>query len=282
MSFISHIHRCNRRDLSGFRTFLIEGEPLGWVRHDFAEYLRRFSEVVAVSPTAVSLIPSTVEERSAALLNIGRDLVEKGWIQALDAEPYPILKRWNTPSFCTLDRTLVPWFGVRAYGVHLNGFVRQDRTTLWIGKRSPERRVEPNKYDTLVGGGQPAVLSLRENLIKEAWEEASIDPETAKRALPVGVLTYLMEVPEGLRHDHMFLFDLELSSSFIPVNRDGEVAEFLSLPLDRVSAIVERTFDFKFNCALVVIDFLIRQGYLTPDTPDYIEIVSGLHRSCSS
>ena len=28
--------------------------------------------------------------------------------------------------------------------------------------------------------------------------------------------------------------------------------------------------------------FLIRRGYLTPDTPDYIEIVSGLHRSCSS
>ena len=43
-------------------------------------------------------------------------------------------------------------------------------------------------------------------------------------------------------------------------------------------ATVRDTDDFKFNCALVVIDFLIRHGLLTPDDePDYLRLVSGLH-----
>jgi len=36
--------------------------------------------------------------------------------------------------------------------------------------------------------------------------------------------------------------------------------------------------DFKFNCALVVIDFLVRWGFITPEDPDYIEIVQGMNR----
>jgi len=37
--------------------------------------------------------------------------------------------------------------------------------------------------------------------------------------------------------------------------------------------------DFKFNVNLVIIDFLIRHGYLSPDLePDYLGLVSGLRR----
>jgi hypothetical protein len=34
--------------------------------------------------------------------------------------------------------------------------------------------------------------------------------------------------------------------------------------------------DFKFNCSLVVIDFLIRHGVITPADPDYFDLVTGL------
>jgi hypothetical protein len=40
---------------------------------------------------------------------------------------------------------------------------------------------------------------------------------------------------------------------------------------------VEAGDDFKFNCALVVIDFLIRHGLIAPDHPDYVALVRGLH-----
>ena len=39
---------------------------------------------------------------------------------------------------------------------------------------------------------------------------------------------------------------------------------------------VEQTDAFKFNCSLVVIDFLIRHGHLAADHPDYEAIVLGL------
>jgi hypothetical protein len=42
--------------------------------------------------------------------------------------------------------------------------------------------------------------------------------------------------------------------------------------IDRVAA----TKDFKFNVALVNIDFMVRHGFVTPDDPDYLEIVAGL------
>ena len=41
---------------------------------------------------------------------------------------------------------------------------------------------------------------------------------------------------------------------------------------------VAETREFKFNCNLIVIDFLIRHGLIGPERPDYIEIVEGLRR----
>ena len=42
--------------------------------------------------------------------------------------------------------------------------------------------------------------------------------------------------------------------------------------------IVDNGDDFKFNCHLVIIDFLIRHGLIGPDHPDYLDLISGLHR----
>ncbi|MEC8136822.1 MAG: DUF4743 domain-containing protein, partial [Pseudomonadota bacterium] len=39
------------------------------------------------------------------------------------------------------------------------------------------------------------------------------------------------------------------------------------------------TFAFKFNCNLVIIDFLIRHGILDPDSePDYTDLCRGLYK----
>ena len=40
---------------------------------------------------------------------------------------------------------------------------------------------------------------------------------------------------------------------------------------------VEAGGDFKFNCALVVNDFLVRHGLIVPDHPDYVALLRGLH-----
>jgi hypothetical protein len=50
------------------------------------------------------------------------------------------------------------------------------------------------------------------------------------------------------------------------------------VPIDEVAAIVRETEQFKFNCNLVIIDFLVRHGLIGPDEPDYVAIVQGLHQ----
>jgi hypothetical protein len=36
------------------------------------------------------------------------------------------------------------------------------------------------------------------------------------------------------------------------------------------------TADFKFNVAFVIIDFLIRRGFVGPEDPDYLDLVHRL------
>ena len=48
------------------------------------------------------------------------------------------------------------------------------------------------------------------------------------------------------------------------------------MPLPEVAALVRDTTDFKPNCNLVVLDFLVRHGVVGPDHPEYLEIVGGL------
>ena len=85
-----------------------------------------------------------------------------------------------------------------------------------------------------------------------------------------------MEIEQGLRPDVVFSFDLELPPSFRPVNTDGEVAAFYRWPIQRVLETVRDTERFKFNCALVVIDFLLRHGHIARSHPEHDEIVRAL------
>ena len=55
-------------------------------------------------------------------------------------ETFDVVPRWGDPPIFRLDRGAVPFFGVRAYGVHLNGYRRDDAgLSLWIGRRAPEQ-----------------------------------------------------------------------------------------------------------------------------------------------
>ena len=60
------------------------------------------------------------------------------------------------------------------------------------------------------------------------------------------------------------------------MSTDNEVHAFHLWPIDKVAKIVRDTDDFKFNCSLVVIDFLIRHGMITSDHPKYVDCVKGL------
>ena len=178
-----------------------------------------------------------------------------------------------------MERAGAPLFGVTSYGVHVNGIVRDgDVLSMWIGRRSASKPNYPNMLDNVCAGAIAFGMGVRETLIKEAREEASIPEVLAARAKPVAALRYCCEGDGGLRPDVLFVHDLDLPPDFTPTPGDGEIAEYMLWPLDRVAARVRDSFDFKFNCNLVVIDFLIRHGVIAADEPDYLALIEGLHR----
>mgnify|MGYP003627224508 CR=1 FL=1 len=281
MAYIDHIVRCNDYDLGGFRPWFIGDDQAGWMRHTFAERLRAFPEIFIVTESRVWLAPDleTPAIRSQQLAAVCTELAGAGELPAARGELFPVLPHWAGTQLASLDRAWVTHFGLPAYGVHLNGYVSGDAgTEMWIARRALGKMTYPGQLDNLVAGGQPAGLGLYENMVKECAEEADIPAALAARMRSTGQITYAMEVEEGLKQDTLFTFDLELPREFEPHNTDGEVDSFRLAPIAEVAAIVRDTYDFKFNCNLVVLDFLVRHGFLTADdAPDFGGICTGLH-----
>lgn len=279
MSFLDRIEACRRWDPDAYRPFVIDGLLVGRVGHDVARRLADFGTVFEVSEGAVTLASGLAdfEARSAAVAEVLFRLSEAGDLGRWRNEDYPVVRRWGDPPLMKMDRSAVPPFGVRGYGVHMNGVVRRpDGLHMWVGRRAMTKTSAPGKLDHLVAGGQPYGLGIRENMIKESAEEAGLPQALAERMVAVGMVTYRCERPEGLRDDVLFCFDLDLPADFVPENTDGEVDGFSLWPIERVLETIRDTEEFKFNVSLVVLDFAVRHGLLDPDQPDYQAIIDGL------
>ncbi|RVU36641.1 DUF4743 domain-containing protein [Hwanghaeella grinnelliae] len=282
MSFLDHIRACNNGDLSVQTRFCVAGENIGWVGPEIAETLLMQFDCFSREADAIVLTgaANTVEERSALMADVAAELSRLGVVDGLRDELFPAMRNWGEEPRFLIDRVAVPPFGLRAWGIHLNGYVRKaDGLHLWIGRRASGKSTYPDLLDNTVAGGQPFNLTLRENLIKECGEEASITPAMAAQAVPVGCITYVREEKGRIKPDVMFCYDLEMPENFTPVNTDGELAGFYLLPAGEVMEIIRTTEEFKFNCNLVLIDFFIRHGLLTPDDePDYTELCEGMRK----
>ncbi len=281
MSFLDRIAVLHDWDPTAYRPFRIDGVQVGRVTDAGASLLAPFPDVFQVADGAVDLHPGLgdLDARSAAVHDVIVQLADRGDVRQPRGETYGISEGWNAPTRLRLDRGLVPMFGVKSYGVHVNGFVPgPDGLKMWIGQRAPDKRIAPNKLDHMVAGGLAHGYSVDETVVKEAAEEADVPDALARRARPVGALTYVTELEQGLRDDTLFVFDLELPTDFVPRNTDGELTGFELWDIDAVMARVRDTDDFKFNVAPVLIDFFLRHGLLDPDLePDYLPIVRQLH-----
>jgi len=279
MAYLDRIHECNGWDPAGFLPFLVDGARRGWIRHGFAERLAQWPDILLVDDRAVSLHPDLVgfEERSAALAGVLDRLVEQGALPHLHGEKYPVGATWEQAEF-VIDRSAAPWFGIRAYGQHINGFVRDgEELLMWVGRRARDKRNFPLRLDHLAAGGLPHGISMADNLGTECWEEAGIPAPLALKAAPVGAITYCRETKTGLKPDTVYCYDLELPADFQPRCTDGEVEGFQLMHLRQVQEVIAEGDEFKPNCSLVIIDFLIRRGRLGPQREDYLELVRGLH-----
>ena len=285
MTFAARIAELNRHDDSRYLPFLVSGARVGSVRRDRIPALREFPGVFAVAESQVSLAPAlaTAAARTEAMARAVRALYQAGAFRNWRDELYAVVpladRTLSTPPLFEIDRAAVPFFGIRAFGIHVNGFVRDGKSfRLWIARRSDTARIHPGKLDNMVAGGQPASLSFVANMMKEAEEEASIAPALSKTAVEAGYISYCVETPEGLGPATMFVFDLDLPRDFTPVNADGELAGFELLSMAEVLRLVEEDREFKPNSNLVILDFCLRHGVIGRDHPEYQALISGLRQ----
>jgi isopentenyldiphosphate isomerase len=281
MSYLDRIRDCNQARLQDFIPLFVDDRRVGWLTASFINTLSRWPQVFHVDDDAVSLQPQlrTPEQRTRAIAAVCEALVEQGVIPHRHGEWYPVSDSNRAAPAWLLDRAAAPFFGIRSYGQHLNGFVRDGNTIkMWIGRRAGDKMTFPRMLDNMVAGGLPHGQDTAGNLIKECQEEAGIPAALAAKARPVSAISYCRQTLSGVKPDIAYCYDLELSAEFRPHCTDGEVEEFYLWPLEQVAQTVCDSREFKFNCALVIIDFLIRHGHINPDHPDYLALVSGLHQ----
>jgi hypothetical protein len=280
MSFGDHIRSCNNYDPSRVVPLTAGNARIGLLRRDNAEALQRFSDVFSVAEQRVELVArGDVAAVSHAVDGVVDALVSEGRVPKWRNETFDAAPRWGAPPVFRVDRGAVPFFGTRAYGVHLNGYLRRGETLyLWVGRRSLGKQIAPNKLDNLVAGGIGNEHGVGETLLKEGEEEASIPTSLTSNAISTGAVSYRMETRLGIRDDVLFVYDLEMPADFVPKNRDGEIVHFELMPVPAVLERIRTTSDFKFNVNLVILDFALRHGLIRPDDPEYLDVATGLHR----
>ena len=216
---------------------------IGWLRPELAARLAAWPNVFSSGADQVELL------NPDALAPLIEALAEEGFIPGWRNERYRIANLFE------IERAAARPFGFATQAVHVNGITGE---SMWLARRSSSKATDPGMWDNLVGGGISATLSLQETLLKEAWEEAGIPPELARRATRGGTVELLREVQEGVQCEVIHIYDLELPRDFAPRNQDGEVAEFRLVPFAEARRLVHETDELTVDAALVALDFFTR------------------------
>ncbi len=279
MSLLACVRACRQHVLGERLPFVVDGQRLGWVTPETARRLLDAGGAFARSGSALTLAAGLgdAKERSAAVAGTLGALREAGQLPGWRGELYAVVPEHGAREAFRLERAAAPLLGVRAFGVHVNAWVRAPGgPLLWVARRSRAKASHPGLLDHLVAGGQPAGLTLEENLVKEAEEEAGLPEHLARRAVAGWPFRYRLDVPGGLRDDTLFVYDLELPGDFEPRALDGEVESFGLWSVSEVLGRLRAGDGWKPNVAPCVLGFLLRAGLLGPDDPEHAALWEAL------
>jgi len=197
-------------DPGKYLPFIVNGQRLGFVGRAFATHLMQDNAdlgVFAVQlescaldgwtqlPGSVTASPELlamdVPERTDRVGQLMARLHARGLVQGWRDELHPISQFFQTETLFEMERACLPYFGLRGYGIHVNGYVRRDgQLFVWVATRSHNKATYAGLFDQMVAGGLPSGVSLIENVAKEAVEEAGVDLADLDNLTSVGSLSY--------------------------------------------------------------------------------------------
>ncbi|PMD24757.1 hypothetical protein NA56DRAFT_668695 [Hyaloscypha hepaticicola] len=232
------------------------------------------------------LVEGGFAERTAAMQATIRAEVERGEVPELRKLKNELFAAYSADGQHVLDMDgcAVDKFGTKAFGVHMIGYVdTTEGRRYWVPRRSRAKMSYPGMLDNTVGGSLATREKAIDCIVRETEEEASIFPEyTRKNIVSCGTLSYQMTLDDsgrpGCQHQVQDLYEMKFDEYVILKPNDGEVEEFKLMTLEEVKDALARG-EFKLNCAITWMAFLIRHGHVTAENEEnLIEICVRMHR----
>ncbi|KAG5927268.1 hypothetical protein E4U42_002384 [Claviceps africana] len=224
----------------------------------------------------------------------------KTWDIKGDAEHHPIRGLGLHLAGLQMPSPLRGVFGIVTAGIHMNMYTMtrvgngdgdgdEARMHIWMAKRS-ENVTYAGKLDQLVAGAMGAQddNDAMKVLRREAMEEAglAVDIETGQVHRDGTYVGTIQRGPRisffdkkdgaaGSEHGQLepgirFTFDLQVDAEFVPEPCEPEsIAGFLLKSVDEVKHDLKNR-EWKPNCALVMLDFLLRKGQMQPEEDAFL------------
>lgn len=257
-----------------YRPLVVDGIALGWLDDARAIRLAQIAPATfAVDTAAVRFAPRVRDSsaRSAAIAEVALTLRAEGALPGWRDELYSVAPAFGTQATFVLERGAARWFGVHTYAAHVNGLSQRDgHSRMWLARRSPVKAVDPALLDNLVGGGIAAGMDIAGTVVKEAFEEAGIAADLARRAAPTGAIHVKRACADGLQRETLYVHDLDLPADFVPANQDGEAVGHRLVDYADAARIIAQSHgpdEMTVDASLVVLDCLLRKGIVAADLP---------------
>jgi len=127
----------------------------------------------------------------------------------------------------SVERGVARVLGLRTFAVHLSG--RSEDGRFWVQQRAFDKATDPGRWDTLMGGQMAAGESVETTLERETGEEAGLGLADLTGLVRGPDVTVRRPVIEGYMDERIAVFRAVLAEGVLPLNRDGEVAQFACL-----------------------------------------------------
>eukprot|EP00850_Spirogloea_muscicola_P025373 SM002882S10731 [mRNA] locus=s2882:2:1624:- [translate_table: standard] len=164
-SYARRVEECNcgQEFRSHFQSFEVDDQVVGYMHREFVALLVEESQGVfqtvenkgsfkVVMSRSLSSMQLSTDATAAVLQRLRSKGVITGWRDEL----YPASVDYHSPPLLLIERAAAPLFGIKAYGVHMNGFVKEKdgAKLLWVARRSLSKQTYPGRLDHLAAGGQ--------------------------------------------------------------------------------------------------------------------------------